>query len=167
MLLVMLSLFLMYLDIYTSKENTSYLTSACIFFAMLLYDHEKIQKTSKNKVQKNVSKLTSYAYIAILGVHLMLLIGSFGGKAVVLMSSSESVLGLKIQILDKMQVLSDWPLVVIAFIVFMLTFVEIFSESKDKSIGGNTTTNDDLTPDKGEPIKKQGNLTEEPVTIAH
>lgn len=156
----------MYIDLFVNKENTSYLTTACIFYAMLLYDHEKIIKTTKNKTQRNVSKCTAVAYIVILLVHIVLLLGMYN-KAVVLKQSTQGLLGLKIEFLDKMDLHVDWPFGVIGFIVMILTFVEIFSESEDNTIGGNVTTDENLTPAKGESITEQGNLTEKTVSVVH
>lgn len=130
-LLVVLSLFTMFLDIYVNADNNSYFTTACVFFGMLLYDHEKITKSTQNKVQKIASKCSAHVYLTLVLIHIILLISSYT-KAVVFNVIEKGVVDLEIQIFGELNLNMDWVLVVIGLIVLFITFTEVLCD-KDNS----------------------------------
>lgn len=130
--LVIFSFVIIYVDVYVNKQTTSYFVSSTVFFAMLLYDYEKLGKT-EDKFKKLVSVIGSYTY-AILAFLNVIFMTCALFKQVSFIESKDLLFNLKLQVFGFPAVGIGVPFCFLFVWILAITFLEVFSEREKKTI---------------------------------
>lgn len=127
--LVLFSFIIIYVDVYMNKVTSSYFVSSSVFFAMLLYDYEKMNREATNKFDLIFSNIGTTTYSIILFINLICTILAFN-KLINFKENKDSMtFKLDIIILDDYKC-SFWIIFLILFTVLIgVTMVEVFRES--------------------------------------
>jgi|GEM_PF-2029072 len=132
--LVLISFLLTYFDVYVNKVETAYFVSSTTFFAMLLYDYEKLKRQSKTKLTKNFANLGATVYTALLFLFLFLFVLA-QAKYVKFVESNGSILfKMKIKILHYNGFDFFYIFITLSLITLGVTLVEVFIESEEDSV---------------------------------
>ncbi|USK61323.1 hypothetical protein [Peribacillus asahii] len=130
--LVVFSFVIIYIDVYINKQTTSYFVSSTVFFAMLLYDYEKMGKSAAgDKFKKSVASIGATTYLTLLLLNIFFMVCSMF-KQVKFLESSSFLFDLKLKVFDIPSFGIGVPFCVLFIAVFAITFLEVYSEKETK-----------------------------------
>lgn len=124
--LVILSFAMMYMDAYVNKVTSSYFVASTIFFAMLLYDYEKLKRNITNKLDSFLANIGVSVYCFLTFVYFFCTIASFNNLIKFLPSSSGWIFDLDIQFLTLPPVDFGKLFTFLFFLVLSVTLTELF-----------------------------------------
>jgi hypothetical protein len=131
--LVIFSFLIIYIDVYINKQTSSYFVSSTIFFAMLLYDYEKMGKTSKMKFQRFVSNLGMYTYCILMFINIIFMVCALS-EQVEFVKKNGFIFDLSLKIFKLPSFDIGKPFLFLFVYIFALTLLEVLSEKEEKSV---------------------------------
>ena len=121
-LLVVISFIIIYVDTYINVNASSLFVSCTIFFAMLLYDYEKLRKNFTNRFDQIFANIGCWTYLTFFGSSFILMITSFNN--ITALKATDGFWSMQIVFGSKSLNFSVFFLIVFIF-VFVVTLVEI------------------------------------------
>ncbi|PFU90792.1 hypothetical protein COK92_20595 [Bacillus anthracis] len=124
--LVLFSFIIMYVDVYINKTPSSYFVSSSVFFAMLLYDYEKMNREATNKFDRIFSNFGATTYLIILFINFVCTILSF--YKLITFKENQDSMTFKLDLVILKDYKCDFGMIFTILFIFLLgvTMIEVF-----------------------------------------